>query len=71
MLKIDLKDAYYSVKILEKHIKYLKFFAGSKLLKFIVLRKWIVSRAEEVYKIHKAPFNCLEIGGNHYSYFHR
>ena len=26
MLKIDLKDAYYSVKILEEHTKYLNFF---------------------------------------------
>ena len=32
MLKIDLKDTYYSVKMLQEHTKYLKFFAGSKLL---------------------------------------
>ena len=37
MMKIDVKDAYCSVKILEKHAKYLKFFAGSKILKFVVL----------------------------------
>lgn len=31
VLKIDLTDTYYSVKILDEHTKYLKFFAGSKL----------------------------------------
>ena len=37
MLKTELQDPNYSVKILEEHIKYLKFFAGSKILKFVVL----------------------------------
>ena len=37
MLKIDLKDAYYSVKTLEEHTKYLTFFAGFRFLKFVVL----------------------------------
>ena len=37
MLKIELQDPNYSVKILEKHTKCFKFFAGSKILKFVVL----------------------------------
>ena len=42
MLKIDLKDAYYSVKTLEKNTKYLKFFAASKLLKFVLRLEGII-----------------------------
>ena len=37
MLKTELKNAYYSVKILEEHKKFLKCFAGYKPLKFVVL----------------------------------
>ena len=37
MLRVGLKDRYISVKILEEHIKHVKVFAGSKLLKFEVL----------------------------------
>ena len=35
ILKIDLKDAYYSLKLLDEHTKYLSFFAGFKPLKFL------------------------------------
>ena len=37
MTSIDLKDAYYSVKISEEDSKYLKFYAGKLFLKFVVL----------------------------------
>ena len=37
MLKSDLKDAYYYMKVLEKLTKQLQLLAGSKLLKFVVL----------------------------------
>ena len=42
VLKIDLKDGYYSVKTLEKNTKYLKFFAASKLLKFVLRLEGII-----------------------------
>ena len=71
MLKIHLKDAYYSVKILEEHSKYLKFSAGSKLLKFEVLPIWIVFRFKISHKTHRALYSSLKIGGNHYNYLHR
>ena len=37
MATIDLKDAYYSVKIDELSTKYLMFLLSSRLLKFVVL----------------------------------
>ena len=53
ILKIDLKDAYYSLKLLDEHTKYL------------CVTKWIGFRAKEINKIHKTPYSCLKIGGNH------
>ena len=53
MLKIDLKDAYYSVKILKGHPKYLKFFAGSKLLKFVVLPNGLSSGLRKFTKVKR------------------
>ena len=63
MLKIDLKDAYYSVKILEKHTKYLKFFAGSKLLKFVVLPNGLSSGRRKFTKLTKPPLAVLKLEG--------
>ena len=40
MCSIDLKDAYYSVKIDENDQKYLKFYYKGKLYKFICLAHW-------------------------------
>ena len=37
MTTIDLKGVYYSVKISEEDSKYLKFYVGKNLLKFVVL----------------------------------
>ena len=37
MTKLDIKDAYYSVPILEEHQKLLKFTVAGKLYKFLVL----------------------------------
>ena len=34
MAKPDIKDAYYSIPILEKHQKYLKYLFGGKLYQF-------------------------------------
>ena len=63
MLKIHLKDAYYSVKILEEHSKYLKFFAGSKILKFEVLPIWIVFRFKIVTELTEPPIAVLRLEG--------
>ena len=37
MTTIDLKDVYYSVKVSEEDSKYLKFYVGKNILKFVVL----------------------------------
>ena len=37
MAKIDIKDAYHSIPILEEHQKYLKFLFGGKLYEFTCL----------------------------------
>ena len=63
MLKIDLKDACYSVKILEKHSKYIKFFAGSKLLKFFVLPNGLSSGLRKFTKLTKPPLAVLRLEG--------
>ena len=63
MLKIDLKDAYCSVKILEKHTKYLKFFARPKLLMFVVLPNGLPSGPRKFKKITKAPLAILRLEG--------
>ena len=63
MLKIDLKDAFYSVKILEKNTKYLKFFAGSKLLKFVVLPNELSSGPRKFTKLTKPPLAVLRLEG--------
>ena len=43
MTSIDLKDAYYSVKIFEKHQKYLKFVFDGKLYQFACLPNGLTS----------------------------
>ena len=63
MLKIDLKDAYYSVQILEKHTKYLKFFAGSKLLKFFMLPNRLSSGPRKFTQLTKPPLAVLRLEG--------
>ena len=42
MAKLDIKDAYYSILILEEHQKYLKFLFGGKLYQFTCLPKWSI-----------------------------
>ena len=63
MLKVDLKDAYYSVQILEKHTKYLKFFGGSKLLKFVMLPNRLSSGLRKFTKLTKPPLAVLRLEG--------
>ena len=55
MTTIDLKDAYYSVKISEEDFKYLKFYLGKNLLKFVVLPNGLSSGPRKFTKLTKLP----------------
>ena len=59
MTSIDLKDAYYSVKIFEKHQKYLKFVFDGKLYKFVCLPNGLTSGPRKFTKIVKVPLSHL------------
>ena len=61
MTSIDLKDACYSVKISEEDSKYLNFYAGKNLLKF-VLPNGLSSGLRNFTKLTKPPIACLRIG---------
>ena len=43
MTKLDIKDGYYSIPILEEHQKYLKFLFEGKLYQFICLPNGLCS----------------------------
>ena len=60
-LKIDLKDAYYIVKISENHTKALKFLAGSNLLKFFVLPNELSSGLRKFTKLTKRSLAVLRL----------
>ena len=63
MTSIDLKDAYYSVKISEEDSKYLKFYARKNILKFVVLPNGLSSGPRKSTKLTKPPIVCLRIEG--------
>ena len=60
---IDLKDAYYSVNISDEDSKYLKFYVGKNLLKFVVLPNPLSSGPKKCTKLTKPPIACLRIEG--------
>ena len=59
MAKLDVKDAYYSIPILEEHQKYLKFLFGQKLYQFTCLPKSLCSGPRKFTKLLKAPLAYL------------
>ena len=63
MTSIDLKDAYYSVKISEEDSKYLKFYAGKFFLKYLVLPNGLSSGPRKLTKLTKPPIACSRIEG--------
>ena len=63
MTTVDLKNAYYSVKISEEDSKYLKFYVGKNLLKFVVLPNGLSSGPRKFTKLTKPPIACLRIEG--------
>ena len=63
MLKSDLWDAYYSVKMLEEHVKYLIFFARSKLLNFVLLPNGLPSESRKLTNLTKPLVSVLRSEG--------
>ena len=61
MATIDLKDAYYSVKIGELDTKYLKFWLNYRLLKFVVLQNDLSPGPRKFTKLTKQPLALLRI----------
>ena len=59
MAKLDIKDAYYSILILEEHQKYLKFLFGGKLYEFTCLPNGLCSGPRKFTKLLKAPLAYL------------
>ena len=63
MNSIDLKDAYYSVKVCEEDSEYLEFHARRVCLKFVVLSNGVSSCPQKFTKLTKQPIACLRIEG--------
>ena len=63
MTNIDLKDAYYSVKISVEDSKYLKFYVGKNIWKFVVLPNGLSSGPRKFTKLTKPATACLRIEG--------
>ena len=61
MAKLGIKDAYYSIPILEEHQKYLKFLFGRKLSQFTCLPNDLCFGPRRFTKFLKAPL----------AYFHK
>ena len=59
MAKLDIKDAYYSISILEEHQKYLKFLFGGKPYQFTCLPNGLCSGPKKIVKLMKAPLTYL------------
>ena len=55
MAKVDLKDAYYSVKIKQEHQKYLKFVFDGALYQFTCLPNGLSFGPQKFTKILKPP----------------
>ena len=61
MTSIDLKDAYYSVKIPQEDSKHLKFYAGKTFWKFVALSNGLSSGPRKFTKLTKPLTACLRI----------
>ena len=61
MAKIDIKDAYYSIPILPKHQKFLKFSLQGKLYKFTYLPNELCSGPRKFTKLLKLPLAELKL----------
>ena len=63
MASIDLKDAYYSVKIDGDDTRFVRFLCNSKLLKFVVFPNGLSLGPQKLTKLTKPPLAMLRIQG--------
>ena len=63
MTTIDVKDAYYSVKINDQDTRFLIFLWNSKLLKFVVLPNGLSPGPRKFTKLTKPPLTMLRMQG--------
>ena len=61
LVKLDIKDAYYSIPIEEFHQRFLKFKCEGKLYKFMVLPNGYTERPRKFTKLLKPPLATLRI----------
>ena len=63
MTTIDVKDAYYSVKINDQDTRFLIFLWNSKLLKFVVSPNGLSPGPRKFTKLTKPPLTMLRMQG--------
>ena len=63
MTTIDLKDAYYAVKIDDYDTRFLIFLCNSKLLKYVVLPNGLSPGPRKFTKLTKPPLALLRMQG--------
>ena len=61
MFKIDLKDAYYSVKVDKQHQSFLKFSWRGQIYKFVYLPNGLASWPQQFTKLLKVPLSCMRL----------
>ena len=64
MASIDLKNAYYSVKIDESFQKYLKFIWHQKLYEFVCFPNGLSPCPRKFTKLTKVPISVIRLSGN-------
>ena len=64
MASIDLKDAYFTVKVKESHQKFLKFQFEQQLYKFTCLPNGLCTGSRKFTKLCKPPLACLRALGH-------
>ncbi len=64
MASIDLKDAYYSVRVSPKHQKYLKFLWNGMMYKFTCLPNGLACCPRKFTKLMKPVFSALRQQGH-------
>ena len=64
MAKLDLKDAYYSVRVAPEYCKYLKFAFGEELYKFVCFPNGLGPCPRKFTKLMKVPLSTLRSRGH-------
>ena len=60
MAKVDIKDAYYSARILPEHHQYWKLLFSRKNLSVYLLNKWSIFWSQKVYLVVKTATRLFD-----------